>query len=159
VVLHELRALIEANPELAPEPHPLEQVGASSVLHAPIRHSWPMLSLEKATKPEQVAAFFGRFLGQPVAVMPKLDGLSLTAIYEDDKLPPGVTRGDGTTDDDVTYLVEALIDGVPDRIDAPAGWRCAARRVSGVLLEWLDASHAQAAPAAPAVPAASGGRL
>lgn len=57
----ELRALIEANPELAPDPNPLEQVGAPAVLHAPIRHSRPMLSLEKATKPEQVEAFFNRF--------------------------------------------------------------------------------------------------
>ena len=34
----ELRALIEANPELAPDPNPLEQVGAPAVLHAPVRH-------------------------------------------------------------------------------------------------------------------------
>ena len=115
----ELRALIEANPELAPEPNPLEQVGAPSVLHAPVRHSRPMLSLEKATKAEQVAAFFGRFPGQPVAVMPKLDGLSLAVVYEDGKLQRAVTRGDGTTGDDVTFLVRALVDGVPDRIDAP----------------------------------------
>ena len=115
----ELRALIEANPELAPDPNPLEQVGAPSVLHAPVRHSRPMLSLEKATKPEQVGAFFDRFLGQPVAVMPKLDGLSLAVIYEDGKLVRAVTRGDGTTGDDVTMLARALIDGVPERIDAP----------------------------------------
>jgi DNA ligase (NAD+) len=42
-----------------------------------------MLSLEKATTPEQVAAFFARFPGQPVVVMPKLDGLSLAVVYED----------------------------------------------------------------------------
>ncbi|MFC0437837.1 NAD-dependent DNA ligase LigA, partial [Kutzneria buriramensis] len=114
----ELRALIEANPELAPDPNPLEQVGAPTVLHAPVRHSRPMLSLEKATKPDQVAAFFDRFPGQPVAVMPKLDGLSLAVIYEDGKLQRAVTRGDGTTGDDVTFLVRALVDGVPERIDA-----------------------------------------
>jgi hypothetical protein len=45
----ELRTVIDANPELAPDPNPLEQVGAPAVLHAPIRHSRPMLSLEKAT--------------------------------------------------------------------------------------------------------------
>ncbi|WP_218952220.1 hypothetical protein, partial [Amycolatopsis anabasis] len=36
----ELRGLVEANPELAPEPNPLEQVSAPAVLHAlhfPIR--------------------------------------------------------------------------------------------------------------------------
>src|SRR4051812_26750398 len=115
----ELRSLIAAHPELAPDPNPLEQVGAPAVLHAPIRHSRPMLSLEKATKPEQVAAFFDRFPGQSVVVMPKLDGLSLALVYEDGRLARAITRGDGTTGDDVTVLVRALADGVPPRIDAP----------------------------------------
>jgi DNA ligase (NAD+) len=115
----ELRRLIEANPELAPDPNPLEQVGAPAVLHAPIRHSRPMLSLEKATRPEQVAAFFDRFPGQPVVVMPKLDGLSLALVYQDGRLARAITRGDGTTGDDVTVLVRALVDGVAERITAP----------------------------------------
>ncbi len=115
----ELRGLIEANPELAPDPNPLEQVGAPAVLHAPIRHSRPMLSLEKATRPEQVAAFFARFPGQPVVVMPKLDGLSLALVYQGGRLARAITRGDGTTGDDVTVLVRALTDGVPERVDAP----------------------------------------
>ena len=84
------------------------------MLHAPVRHLRPMLSLEKATKPEQVAAFFDRFPGQPVAVMPKLDGLSLSLVYERGRLARAVTRGDGTTGDDVTPLARALADGVPD---------------------------------------------
>lgn len=115
----ELRGLIEGNPELAPDPNPLDQVGAPAVLHAPIRHSRPMLSLEKATRPEQVEAFFDRFPGQPVVVMPKLDGLSLAVVYENGRLARAVTRGDGTTGDDVTPLVRALTDGIPDKVDAP----------------------------------------
>ena len=116
----ELRALVAEHPELTPDPNPLEQVGATAVLHAPVRHSRPMLSLEKATTPEQVAAFFDRFPGQSVVVMPKLDGLSLALVYERGRLARAVTRGDGTTGDDVTMLVRALSDGVPDRIDADA---------------------------------------
>ncbi|MFI5707027.1 NAD-dependent DNA ligase LigA [Kribbella sp. NPDC051620] len=119
VIEDELRALIEANPELAPDPNPLEQVGAPAVLHAPIRHSRPMLSLEKATRPEQVEAFFSRFPGQSVVVMPKLDGLSLALVYEDGRLARAITRGDGTTGDDVTPLVRALADGVPERLEVP----------------------------------------
>src|SRR3954451_3331548 len=115
----ELRALIEADPDLAPDPNPLEQVGAPAVLHAPVRHSRPMLSLEKATKPEQVEAFFDRFPGQPVVVMPKLDGLSLALVYEEGRLARTITRGDGTTGEDVTVLVRALGDGVPPKIEAP----------------------------------------
>src|SRR3954465_8480928 len=115
----ELRTLVEANPQLAPDPNPLEQVGAPAVLHAPIRHSRPMLSLEKATRPEQVEAFFNRFPGQSVVVMPKLDGLSLALVYENGRLARAITRGDGTTGDDVTVLVRALTDGVPARVKAP----------------------------------------
>jgi DNA ligase (NAD+) len=115
----ELRALVAAHPELTPEDNPLDHVGAPSVLHAPVRHSRPMLSLEKANKPEQVEAFFARFPGQQVVVMPKLDGLSLALVYENGRLARAVTRGDGTTGDDVTFLTRALCDGVPDKVDAP----------------------------------------
>ena len=113
----ELRALVDAHPDLAPDPNPLEQVGAPAELHAPVRHSRPMLSLQKATTPEQVAAFFARFPGQSVVVMPKLDGLSLALIYEDGRLRRAVTRGDGTTGEDVTFLVRALGDGVVATVD------------------------------------------
>ena len=114
----ELRALLAEHPELTPDPNPLEQVGAPAVLHAPVRHSRPMLSLQKATTAEQVADFFARFPGQPVVVMPKLDGLSLAVVYEGGRLARAVTRGDGATGDDVTHLVRAMTSGIPDRIEA-----------------------------------------
>jgi DNA ligase (NAD+) len=114
----ELRALVAEHPDLTPDPNPLETVGAPTVLHAPVRHSRPMLSLEKASRPEQVEAFFDRFAGQPVVVMPKLDGLSLALVYERGRLTRAITRGDGTTGDDVTVLVRSLADGVPDAIEA-----------------------------------------
>jgi DNA ligase (NAD+) len=114
----ELRGLIDAHPDLAPDPNPLERVGAPAMLHAPVRHSRPMLSLEKASTPEQVVAFFDRFPGQPVVVMPKLDGLSLALVYERGRLARAITRGDGTTGEDVTVLVRALADRVPATIDA-----------------------------------------
>src|SRR5215216_5600436 len=114
----ELRGLIAEHPEHTPEPNPLDAVGAPTVLHAPVRHSRPMLSLEKAATSDQVAAFFDRFPGQPVIVMPKLDGLSLALVYEDGRLARAVTRGDGTTGEDVTVLVRALADGIPHALDA-----------------------------------------
>jgi DNA ligase (NAD+) len=144
----ELRGLVDANPELAPDPNPLEQVGAPAVLHAPVRHSRPMLSLEKASTPEQVAAFFGRFPGQPVVVMPKLDGLSLALVYEGGRLARAVTRGDGTTGDDVTVLVRALADGVPDRIDA--GGRVEVRG-EAVMLRSTFAAYNAAHPDKPLI--------
>ena len=123
----ELRGLIAAHPDLAPDPEPARAGRRDGGLHAPVRHSRPMLSIEKATTPEQVAAFFDRFPGQPVVVMPKLDGFSLALVYERGRLARAVTRGDGTTGDDVTVLVRALADGVPDRIDARRPGRGARR--------------------------------
>ena len=113
----ELRTLLAEHPELTPDPNPLDEVGAPSTLHAPVRHSRPMLSLEKATKPEQVAAFLERFPGQPVVVMPKLDGFSLALVYEGGRLRQAITRGDGTTGEDVTVLSRALIDDLPLKVD------------------------------------------
>ncbi len=144
----ELRGLVEANPELTPDPNPLDQVGAPAVLHAPIRHSRPMLSLEKATKPEQVEAFFDRFPGQPVVVMPKLDGLSLAVVYEEGRLQRAVTRGDGTTGDDVTVLVRALTDGIPDRLDAPGRVEV---RGEAVMLRSTFAAYNEAHPDKPLI--------
>jgi DNA ligase (NAD+) len=144
----ELRTLIDANPELAPDSNPLEQVGAPAVLHAPIRHSRPMLSLEKATRPEQVGAFFSRFPGQSVVVMPKLDGLSLALVYENGKLARAITRGDGTTGDDVTPLVRALTDGVPDRLDVPGRIEV---RGEAVMLRSTFAAYNSAHPDKPLI--------
>ena len=118
------------------------------MLHAPIRHSRPMLSLEKATRPEQVEAFFDRFPGQPVVVMPKLDGLSLALVYEDGRLARAITRGDGTTGDDVTMLVRALADGVPGKIEA--GGRVEVRG-EAVMLRSTFAAYNEAHPDKPLI--------
>jgi DNA ligase (NAD+) len=112
----ELRELVGRHPELAPADNPLERVGAPSTLHDPVRHSRPMLSLEKATTPEQVQAFLERFSGQPVVVMPKLDGLSVALVFERGRLSVAATRGDGTTGEDITPLVRAIVDGVPPKL-------------------------------------------
>src|SRR4051794_373577 len=112
----ELRGLLAEHPELTPDPNPLDQVGAPSVLHAPVRHERPMLSLDKATSHEQVEAFMARFPGQRVVVMPKLDGLSLSVVYERGRLRRVATRGDGTTGDDVTPTARVALDGIPDAV-------------------------------------------
>lgn len=144
----ELRTLLAEHPELTPDPNPLEQVGAPGVLHAPVRHSRPMLSLEKATKPEQVVAFMERFPGQSVVVMPKLDGLSLAVVYEGGRLARAVTRGDGTTGDDVTPLVRALVDGVPSSV---ASGGTVEVRGEAVMLRSTFAAYNEAHPDKPLI--------
>ena len=52
-----------------------------------------------------------RFPRRPVVVMPKLDGLSLAMVYEGGRLHRAITRGDGTTGEDVTPIARALATG------------------------------------------------
>ena len=144
----ELRALLAEHPDLAPDPNPLEVVGAPAVLHAPVRHERPMLSLEKATTPEQVEAFMARFPGQRVVVMPKLDGLSLSVIYEGGRLVRAATRGDGTTGEDVTPIARVALDGIPERI--PSTGRIEIRG-EAVMLRSTFAAYNAAHPDKPLV--------
>ena len=126
----ELRALLDEHPELAPDPNPLEQVGAPAVLHAPVRHSRPMLVAREGDQARAGRArSSSRFPGQPVVVMPKLDGLSLALVYEGGRLARAVTRGDGTTGDDVTTARAARWPtACPPRSTYRTASKCAARR-------------------------------
>src|SRR6185503_13980895 len=99
-------------------------------------------------RPEQVEAFFGRFPGQSVVVMPKLDGLSLAVVYENGRLVRAITRGDGTTGDDVTVLIRALADGVPARLQA--GGRVEVRG-EAVMLRSTFAAYNAAHPDKPLI--------
>jgi DNA ligase (NAD+) len=144
----ELRTLLREHPDLAPDPNPLEQVGAPAVLHAPVRHDRPMLSLEKATTPEQVEAFMARFPGQRVVVMPKLDGLSLSIVWEGGRLLRVATRGDGATGEDVTPIARAAVAGVPDRVP---GERRIEVRGEAVMLRSTFAAYNAAHPDKPLV--------
>jgi DNA ligase (NAD+) len=149
----ELRALLAAHPELTPDPNPLEQVGAPSVLHAPVRHDRPMLSLDKATSAEQVEAFMARFPGQRVVVMPKLDGLSLSVVYEGGRLRRVATRGDGTTGDDVTPTARVALDGIPATVPVDESLEV---RGEAVMLRSTFAAYNAAHPDKPLINPRSG---
>ena len=149
----ELRTLLAAHPDLTPDPNPLEQVGAPAVLHAPVRHDRPMLSLEKASTTEQVEAFMARFPGQQVIVMPKLDGLSLSLVYDGGRLLRAATRGDGMTGEDVTTIVRDVVDGAPVRV--PLDERVEVRG-EAVMLRSTFAAYNAAHPDKPLINPRSG---
>ncbi|MGE5542798.1 MAG: NAD-dependent DNA ligase LigA, partial [Bacillota bacterium] len=74
-----------------------------------VRHRSPMLSLSNAFEAEEIRAFDRRvrgFLGEEAeveyVVEPKIDGLSVSLIYQDGLFVQGATRGDGETGEDVT---------------------------------------------------------
>jgi DNA ligase (NAD+) len=84
---------------------------------AKVRHTVPMLSLQNAFDPEEVADFVGRirrFLNlkeeEPVAFTaePKIDGLSMSLRYEHGALVTAATRGDGFEGEDVTANIRTV---------------------------------------------------
>ena len=110
----ELAALVAENPDLEPADSPLGKVNAPSALTGPtVRHARPMLSLGKATTEDQIRTFCDRFPGQVFRVSEKLDGLSLSVVYEDGKLDYVATRGTGAVGELVTEKVRHVIPDLP----------------------------------------------
>jgi DNA ligase (NAD+) len=113
----ELAALVAEHPDLEPADSPLGKVNAPEHLTGPtIRHARPMLSLAKASTEEAIRTFCGRFEGQPFRVSEKLDGLSLSIVYEDGKLDYVATRGTGTVGELVTDKARWVIPELPKKI-------------------------------------------
>ncbi|URW75176.1 NAD-dependent DNA ligase LigA [Sphingomonas donggukensis] len=122
-------AIEAAFPELVRADSPARLVGAAPSGHlAKVAHARPMMSLDNAFSAEDVADFVARvrrFLklaeNTPVALTaePKIDGLSCSLRYEGRRLVRALTRGDGTTGEDVTANVRTIED-VPQSLPADA---------------------------------------
>src|SRR6202167_4170548 len=123
-LMNQLKAMEGAHPELASPDSPTQRVGgAPREGFQQFRHSVPMMSLDNAFSFERLAEFDRRVTqttGRPTVQYvceQKFDGLSLSLIYEKGRLARGVTRGDGTTGEDVTPNVKT-IRSIPLTIDA-----------------------------------------
>ncbi|HXQ26359.1 MAG TPA: NAD-dependent DNA ligase LigA [Candidatus Acidoferrales bacterium] len=111
----ELQKLEAEHPELATPDSPSQRVGgAPREGFQEVRHKIPMVSLDNAFSFEALADFdrrvrelTGREKIDYVAEH-KFDGLSLSLLYEKGTLVRGVTRGDGTTGEDVTPNVRTI---------------------------------------------------
>jgi DNA ligase (NAD+) len=113
----ELTALVAEHPELEPEDSPLGKVNAPEQLQGPtVRHVRPMLSLAKATTEEAIVAFTERFPGQVFRVSEKLDGLSISIVYEGGKLDYVATRGTGAIGEIVTDKAIHVLPDLPKKI-------------------------------------------
>ncbi len=132
--LRRRNAAIEARfPDLARPDSPSARVGAAPAGgFRKRRHGVPMLSLDNVFEQAGFAEFRARvhrFLGSPPPLAwvaePKIDGLSISLLYEDGAFVAGTTRGDGAEGEDVTANL-ATMDAVPRRLgpeatnDAPA---------------------------------------
>jgi len=108
-LVERLKRLEAEHPSLITPDSPTQRVGGKpreGVVQA--RHSVPMMSLDNAYSEEELRDFdrrvregAGREKIEYVAEL-KLDGMSMSVIYEKGMLRRAVTRGDGTVGEDVT---------------------------------------------------------
>ena len=122
-LMRQLQELEAQHPELVTPDSPTQRVGGQPAEEFPkVRHSVQMLSLDNTYSVDELRDFdrrvrelSGRDRIEYVGEL-KLDGLSMSLTYEDGMLVHGVTRGDGTTGEDVTANVKT-IRSVPLRLD------------------------------------------
>jgi DNA ligase (NAD+) len=125
-LMQKLQALETAHPELVAPDSPTVRVGGTPREgFQTVRHARAMLSLDNAFSYDGLRDFdrrvregIGREKIEYIAEH-KFDGLSISLQYESGKLVRGVTRGDGTTGEDVTPNVKT-IRSIPLQVDAVA---------------------------------------
>jgi DNA ligase (NAD+) len=115
-MMRELVGLEERDPALITPDSPTQRVGAPPLekfVSAP--HAVPMLSLENGFDEEEIRAFDQRvkkLLGADVPLTytaePKMDGVAVELIYENNQLVRASTRGDGFTGEDITANVRTI---------------------------------------------------
>ena len=114
-LMNRLRELEAKHPELVMPDSPTQRVsGRPAEGFERYLHRRPMLSLDNTYSYDdlrewhaRVARGVGRDQVEYVAEL-KIDGLSISAIYESGALARGVTRGDGVTGEDVTQNVRTI---------------------------------------------------
>lgn len=110
-------------PELVDAGSPTQKVsGAVSSLFSKVPHDQPMQSLDNCFNAEDIGRWLnglGQFKGgypRNIIGELKMDGLSLSIRYVNGKIERAVTRGDGTTGEDVTATA-LMIEGLPHTIE------------------------------------------
>ncbi|HEY7332117.1 MAG TPA: NAD-dependent DNA ligase LigA [Candidatus Limnocylindria bacterium] len=128
LLYRELTELEAAHPDLATPDSPTRRVGgAPSGAFANVRHRVPMLSLGNVFGHDELREFDARVRrglgmgdddpGVTYACELKIDGLAISLRYEGRTFVRGVTRGDGTTGEDVTANLRT-IRAIPLRLRA-----------------------------------------
>jgi DNA ligase (NAD+) len=122
-MMRRLTEIEREHPELLTPDSPTQRVGGKPREgFAKVRHSAPMLSLDNALNEGELREFDRRVRellgGQEFryAAELKMDGLSMAAHYLDGAFAQAVTRGDGTTGEDVTENART-IRSLPLRVD------------------------------------------
>ncbi len=112
-LMRRLIELEEQNPELILPDSPTQRVGGAAIsAFEPLEHEVPLESLNDVFSMEELKAFFEKMeqsLENPeFTVEPKIDGLSVSLIYENGVFVRGATRGDGRVGEDVTENLKTI---------------------------------------------------
>lgn len=115
LLLRELQGIESQFPDLLMPDSPTQRVGGAALEgFTQIRHAVPMMSLDNTYSEEELTSFFARVqksLGRQLVecvIEPKVDGVAISVRYEHGTLKHGITRGDGTTGDDVTNNLKTI---------------------------------------------------
>ena len=119
----ELKRLEEENPSLYDANSPTQRVGGKALdKFEKVTHSVRMDSLSDVFSFEETEDFCNKMEGElsaPVySVEPKIDGLSVSLIYENGEFVKGATRGDGAVGEDVTLNLRT-VQSIPLRLNEP----------------------------------------
>jgi DNA ligase (NAD+) len=107
-------------PEIISPDSPTQKIsGKASEAFEKVPHRQKMESLDNSFSPAEVAEWAAKNLTPDDVILGelKMDGLSLSLIYEDGHLVRAVTRGDGQIGEDVTHTARMII-GLPQHIGA-----------------------------------------
>ncbi len=121
-LLKELQDIETKHPELTTPDSPTQRVGGAPIPgFVKVNHRVPMMSIDNSYDADDLRKFASDVKkaagkGEPgYTVELKIDGVSISLVYEDGLLKSAVTRGNGETGDDVTHNVRT-IGGVPLRL-------------------------------------------
>lgn len=122
-LMKRLNAIEDDYPALRSPDSPTQQVGGAifNTDFTAVQHAERMLSLDNVFSADELATWIAR-VEREVGDQPlhflcelKIDGLAINLTYENGRLVRGVTRGDGTTGEDVTSNVRT-VEGIPHRL-------------------------------------------
>lgn len=111
--LRELFEIEEEHPEWIRDDSPTQHAGGKIIDgFEKVTHKIPMMSLSDVFSESELIAFDERIKKEGIRPQYvcelKIDGLSVSLLYEKGKLVRAATRGDGTTGEDITHNVKTI---------------------------------------------------
>jgi DNA ligase (NAD+) len=114
-LMGELKLLEKKHPELVTSDSPTQKVGGEALKEfQTVEHRIPMLSMDNTYSSDEIREFDERVRKNleverlDYVVELKIDGVSISLLYENGRFTQGATRGDGFKGDDVTVNLKTI---------------------------------------------------